>query len=61
MLYMELARVYQATGKTAERDQASAKAEEILMGLAGAGASEAHSHGGDLHSHDNESGELHHQ
>lgn len=50
--YMELARTYEAAGRIADRDQASAKAEEVLMGLAEAGESHAHSHGGYLHSHD---------
>ncbi len=57
--YMELARIYEAAGRKPERDQASARAEEILMGLAGAGEAHAHSHGGDLHSHD-EGVEHHH-
>ncbi len=50
--FMELARTYEAAGRTAERDQASAKAEEILLGLAGGpGDTHPHSHGADGHSH----------
>ncbi len=52
--YMELARTYEAAGRKEDRDKASARAEEILMGLAGTDGSPAHAHGhgGDLHSHD---------